>query len=50
MLTHILNELGPEFFSNDMKLSVEDKAKLDWDKFRDLRDAVYWGDVDKAQH
>ena len=29
MLMHILNELGPEFFSDDMKLSPEAKAKVD---------------------
>ena len=49
MLKHILTELGPDFFSNDMKLSPEERARLDWEKFCNLRDAVIWGEVEKAR-
>lgn len=37
MLKHILNELGEEFFSNDMKKDPAEKEKEDKRKYEELR-------------
>ena len=37
MLIAIRTELGPAFFSADMQLSTEEKAKQDAEKFKQLR-------------
>ena len=47
MLHDIRTELGPDFFSDGMMLTPEERAKEDAKKFADLRAAVYWGEIEK---